>query len=173
MTLMKGGCLCGSIKFVLMNTTKQIADHFRQVHFGGNWTSVNLKDQLSDVTWEQAITQVYSFNTIAKLVFHINYYVGVVLKVLQGEPLNAHDKFSFDVPPIKSDADWQKLLNKLWSDAETFAGLVEQLPDSKLSENLADPKYGNYYRNLSGIIEHTHYHLGQIVLIKKIITEQH
>ena len=29
-------------------------------------------------------------------------------------------------------------------------------------------KYGNYYRNLHGVIEHAHYHLGQIALIKKM-----
>jgi uncharacterized damage-inducible protein DinB len=155
-----------------MTITKQIAEQFRQVHFGGNWTSVSLKEQLSDISMEQATTRVYSFNTIAKLVFHINYYVSVVMKVLQGEPLNASDKYSFDLPPIESQSDWQNLLKKLWDDAEKFAVLIEQLPDNKLSENLADPKYGNFYRNLHGIIEHTHYHLGQIALVKKEILKK-
>ena len=152
-----------------MNLSEQIAKHFRDVHFGGNWTSVNLKDSLADLTWQQATTQVYSLNTIAALVYHINYYVSAVLKVLQGEPLNAHDKYSFDLPPIKSQEDWQKLLDKTWTEAKHFANLIEQLPESKLAEDLSDKKYGNYYRNLHGIIEHTHYHLGQIMLIKKII----
>ena len=152
-----------------MNLSEQIAKHFRDVHFGGNWTSVNLKDSLADLTWQQATTQVYSLNTIAALVYHINYYVSAVLKVLQGEPLNAHDKYSFDLPPIKSQEDWQKLLDKTRTEAKHFANLIEQLPESKLAEDLSDKKYGNYYRNLHGIIEHTHYHLGQIVLIKKII----
>ena len=154
-----------------MNLTKQIAKHFRDVHFGGNWTSVNLKDSLADVTWQQATTQVYSLNTIATLVFHMNYYVSAVLKVLQGEPLNAHDKYSFDHPPIRSQEDWEKLLDKTWSDAENFANLIEQLPGSKLGETFSDEKYGNYYRNLHGIIEHIHYHLGQIVLVKKILLQ--
>ncbi len=74
-----------------MNLAKQIAKHFRDVHFGGNWTSSNLKDHLAGVTWQQAITQVYSFNTIATLVYHMNYYVSAVLKVLQGNPLDASD----------------------------------------------------------------------------------
>lgn len=60
-------------------------------------------------------------------------------------------------------------MNKTFADAENFAGLVEQLPESALWESMSDEKYGNYYRNLHGIIEHTHYHLGQIVLIKKIL----
>ena len=152
-----------------MNLPTQLAKHFREVHFGGNWTSSNLKDNLADVTWEQAITRVYSFNTIATLVFHTNYYVGAVMKVLNGGPLDAKDMHSFNVPPINSQQDWQDLLDKTWKEAEAFALAIEQLPESKLWEDFADNKYGNYYRNLTGIIEHLHYHLGQIVLIKKIL----
>ena len=152
-----------------MKLTAQIAKHFRDVHFGGNWTSVNLKDSLANVNWQQATTQVYSCNTIATLVFHMNYYVSAVLKVLQGSPLDAHDKYSFDHPPIRSLEDWEKLLDKIWTEAEKFASLIEQLPEDKLGETFSDEKYGTYYRNLHGIIEHTHYHLGQIVLIKKIL----
>ncbi len=154
-----------------MNWTAQIAKHFREVHFGGNWTSVNLKDNLADVTWQQAIAQVYSINTIATLVYHMNYYVSAVAKVLQGGPLDAKDKYSFDHPPIHSQEDWEKLLEKTWTDAEIFAGLIERLPESKLEETFVDEKYGNYYRNIHGIIEHIHYHLGQIVLIKKILVQ--
>ena len=154
-----------------MNLSEQIAKHFREVFFGGNWTSVNLKDSLAGITWQQATEKVDSLNTIAALVFHIDYYVSVVLKVLQGEPLNAHDKYSFDLPPIRSQEDWQALLDKTWSDAENFISLVEKLPEDRLWENLADEKYGNYYRNLHGIIEHTHYHLGQIVIIKKLLNQ--
>jgi len=50
-----------------------------------------------------------------------------------------------------------------------LADLTEALPESRLQETFADEKYGNYYRNLHGLIEHTHYHLGQIVLIKKLL----
>ena len=154
-----------------MNLTAQIAKHFREVHYGGNWTSSNVKDHLAGLTWQQATTQVDTFNTIATLVYHINYYVSAVLQVLQGEPLNAHDKYSFNHPPILSQEDWEKLLQKTWTDAENFAALVEQLPESKLWEDFSDNKYGNYYRNIHGIIEHIHYHLGQIVLIKKILLQ--
>jgi len=154
-----------------MNVSAQIAKHFREVHFGGNWTWSNLKDNLKDVTWQQATAKVFSFNTIAALVYHMNYFVSAVLKVLQGGPLDAHDKYSFDLPPIRSQEDWEKLLEKTWADAENFARLVGQLPESKLDETFSDEKYGNYYRNLHGVIEHVHYHLGQIVIIKKIILQ--
>lgn len=154
-----------------MTLTKQIAKHFRDVHFGGNWTCSNLRDNLKEVSWEQAITKVHSFNTIATLVFHVNYFVSAALQVLEGKTLNAHDKFSFDHPPITSAEDWQKMLDKTFSDAEKFASLLETLPESKLWENFDQEKYGNYYRNIHGIIEHTHYHLGQIAIIKKMVQE--
>jgi hypothetical protein len=155
-----------------MHLATQIIKQFRAVYSGGNWTGVALKDTLAGITWQQATTQVHSFNTIAALVFHMNYYVSAALKVLQGGPLDAHDKYSFDMPPIHSQKDWEELLNKLWADAETFAGLVEQLPESKLEETFSDEKYGTYYRNITGIIEHNHYHLGQIVLIKKLLLQK-
>jgi len=124
---------------------------------------------LVDVTWQQATTPLYSFNTIATLVYHMNYFVSAVLKVLQGGPLDANDKYSFDCPPVQSPEDWEKLIAKTLSEAEAFASLVEQLPEDKFGEYFCDEKYGSYYRNIHGIIEHIHYHLGQIVVIKKIL----
>src|SRR5258706_9264736 len=150
------------LKTSSMNLTGQIAKHFRAVYFGGNWTSVNLKETLADVTWQQATTKLYSFNTIAILVYHMNYYVDVVLKVLKGGPLDAKDEFSFELPPIRSQQEWEKLLDKTFSDAEAFANCIEQLPESKFAEEFIDNKYGNYYRNIHGIIEHIPYYMGQI-----------
>lgn len=150
-----------------MTLSSQIAQHFKSVFFGGNWTASNLKDALSGVTWQQATTQVYDFNTIATLVFHIHYYIDAVLKVFKGGNLNAKDELSFNHPPINSQEDWNQFLNTVWKDVEEFTKHIEQLPSEQLLTVFEDKKYGNYYRNIAGIIEHTHYHLGQIVLIKK------
>lgn len=155
-----------------MSITEQIAKQIRDVHFGGNWTSVNLKETMADVSWQQAVSKFGSFNTIATLIYHTNYYVSAVLDVLKGGPLTAKDLYSFDHPPIQSREDWEIMLNKCWDDAEDFARLVEQLPENILWETFSEGNYGNYYRNLQGIIEHTHYHLGQIVLIKKLLRQK-
>jgi hypothetical protein len=150
-------------------TSKLIARHLREVHFGGNWTWSNLKDNLAGLTWQQATTKIHEFNTIAALVFHINYFVRAGLMVLRGGSLNAHDKFSFDVPPIQSQEGWDKFLEQIWADAEEMAQRIEQLPDSKLSEIFSEEKYGTFHRNFLGVIEHAHYHLGQIAVIKKML----
>jgi len=41
-----------------------------------------------------------------------------------------------------------------------------------LTDDFTDEKYGTYQRNLIGILEHSYYHLGQIVLIKKLLKTQ-
>ena len=153
-----------------MNLTKQIANHVRTIHFGGNWTAMNLKDTLQEITWQQANKKISDFNTIATLSFHINYFVDGVCSFLEGNPLTIRDKYSFDSPAIHSKKDWENRINKILEDGERFASLIEQLPDSKLLEDFFNPKYGNYFSNFHGIIEHIHYHLGQIVILQKMIS---
>ena len=152
-----------------MNLSEQIAKHFRDVFFGGNWTVSCMKEKLSNVSWQQANTKLDSLNSVVALTYHNYYFVLALLDVLEGKPLTAHDKYSFNHPQIQSQQEWEDFLNKVWDDVELAALLIEQLPDSKLMEDFADKKYGNYYRNIAGIIEHTHYHLGQIALIKKLL----
>ena len=145
-----------------------LAKHLREVFYGGNWTSVNCKDLLSDISIHQATKKIEDLNTIAVLVFHIHYYIKAVLKVMQGGPLDAHDRYSFDLSPLKTEEEWKEMINQLLTDAELLAQEVEKLNDEQLASNLADPKYGSIQRNIMGIIEHTHYHLGQIALLKKL-----
>jgi uncharacterized damage-inducible protein DinB len=156
-----------------MNSAKQLAKHLRDIHFGGNWTTSSLKEHLSDIHYELAIKKVYSFNSIAELVFHMNYFVGALIKVLQEGILDAQDKYSFDCPPITTQKEWEELLAKTLKNADHLAILIEHLPEQTFWEEFTDSKYGNYYRNILGVIEHCHYHLGQIVIIKKLITELH
>ena len=52
-----------------------------------------------------------------------NYYLAGVLNVLEGGSLDIRDKFSFNLHPIKSQKDWEKLLDTLWNNAEKFADI--------------------------------------------------
>lgn len=155
-----------------MTLQAQIAKNLREVFWGENWTEVNLKESLRGITWHEATQKIDSINTISALIFHINFYVRAALNVMQGRAIDSHDKDSFDCPPVLSEDDWNKVVSKCFEDAEKLARLIETLPESKLWENFTDEKHGSYYRNLNGIIEHTYYHSGQIVLIKKILLQK-
>ncbi|WP_343605221.1 DUF1572 domain-containing protein [Fluviicola sp.] len=149
----------------------QLAKHLRDVHFGGTWTTVDLKATLSDVSWEEAKMSMYGIHSIAALMFHMSYYLGVMITVLEEGKLVGKDELSWILPPIESQDAWEQLQLNIWKEAEKTANLVENLPDEALTAGFVDPKYGTNYRNIAGMIEHMHYHLGQIVLIKKLIRQ--
>ena len=155
-----------------MKNTVEIANRFRETILNGTWiANTNYKHQLENLDWKIAVTSVKNLNTISILAQHIHYYINGINNVFKGGPLDIKDKFSFDFPPITSQEDWQTFLDKFWNAAEEFASFTEQMPDEKLDHVFVDEKYGTYKRNIEAMIEHSYYHLGQIVLIKKFLTE--
>lgn len=155
-----------------MTNSKNLASRLREVLLNGRWiANTNYKDQLLNVTWEQAIQKTANLNTIAMLTYHINYYMAGLIKVFEGGTLDIKDKYSFDMPEIKSEDDWKKLVEEFLSNSEKFVNHVEKISDEKLNEPFVDVKYGNYQRNIEGIIEHCYYHLGQISLIRKMMQQ--
>jgi uncharacterized damage-inducible protein DinB len=152
-----------------MHLPTLLAQHLREVYFGKNWTWVNLKETLDEIPWEQATRKLGTSHSILALTFHIQYFLNAQLRVLQGGELNAKDALSFEHPPLENENEWRQFVTQIFNEAETYASLVEALPETQLSDTFVDEKYGTYYRNIQGLIEHTHYHLGQIVLLKKLM----
>jgi uncharacterized damage-inducible protein DinB len=155
-----------------MTGNLEIANRLREVLLNGKWIAhTNFKEQILSISWEQSIQKVDNLNTIALLTFHINYYIKGLLNVINGGNLDIRDKYSFDLPEIKSKMDWNDLVNEFISNAEMFADKVEQMEEGTLNQPFVDEKYGSYSRNIEAIIEHSYYHLGQVSLIRKIITQ--
>lgn len=156
-----------------MKTSHQLATRFREVILNGTWiANTNFKAQLENTNWEMVTKKVDNLNTIALLAQHIHYYIKGINLVFAGGTLDIKDKYSFDFPPITAQEQWETFLQRFWKDAETFAQYVEQLSEEQLNVDFTNPNYGSYYRNIDGMIEHSYYHLGQIVLIKKLISPQ-
>ena len=153
-----------------MERTKALSNRAREVLLDGRWVAnTNCKAQLENLNWEQATQKVGNLNTIAALTFHINYYLAGLIVVFQGGTLEIRDKYSFDLPPITSQADWEKLVKEFLENSETFVQEVAKLSDTILDKPFVQEKYGTYLRNIEGIIEHSYYHLGQISMLKKMI----
>lgn len=156
-----------------MQRTTYIANRVREVLLNGRWiANTNFKSAIENVRWYEATYRIENLNTVAALIYHVNYYLGGLINVFEGGGLEIRDRYSFDLPPIHSDTQWKDLVNIFLSNAEKFANHVENMPDEKLNEIFVDEKYGTYLRNIEGIIEHSYYHLGQISLLVKMIKER-
>lgn len=152
---------------------KYLANRLREVLLDGKWiANTNFKEQITNTSWRQAIQKIENLNTIALLTFHINYYIKGLLNVFEGGTLEIKDKYSFDLPEIKSETDWNNLVNEFISNSEKFILHVEQLDDKVLNQDFVKEEYGSYLRNIEAQIEHSYYHLGQISLIKKMILQR-
>ena len=153
-----------------MHASVLLANRFREVILDGTWiANTNFKDQLEQVDWRLAQRKVQDLNTIAVLAQHIHYYIKGVNQVFRGGDLEISDQYSFDFPPMNSEAQWKAFLETFWEDAHAFADQVEKMPDALLEETFVKEQYGTYLRNIEAMIEHCYYHLGQVVLIRKLL----
>lgn len=154
-----------------MSNSAILASRFREVILNGTWIAhTNFHDQLSNLDWKAATNQLGNLNSISILAQHIHYYIAGIKNVFTGGPLDIRDRFSFSFPPVESQEQWQAFLQKLWNDAAEFADLVEKMPEEQLTKHFVDEKYGTYQRNIDAMIEHSYYHLGQVVLLKKLLS---
>ena len=164
-------CVCSFFISSSMNNTGIIlARHLREVCFGGNWSSVHFENVMGKISWTEATHPVNGVNNILRLFHHSFYYVEALHGVLSGRELLAKDEYSFDHPPIHSDEDWKKLQMSFWRMAEDTARMLEKITDEKFREKFTDDRFGSYHRNVLGTIEHLHYHLGQIVILHKLLS---
>lgn len=156
-----------------MKIAKTLADSLSEVLLDGKWvTGTNIKDEIKDLDWKTATASINSLNSIADLTFHMDYYLAGVLQVFEGGELEIRDKFSFDYQPIESQKEWEQLIDKFCSDAEKFVNAVANMSNEDLNQDFVKKEYRNYFRNIMLMSEHCYYHLGQIMLIKKMLRQQ-
>lgn len=149
--------------------SSEIAQQFKAAHLEGSWIASNLKSKLEDITLAEAKIKIGPVNTIQALAYHINYYIAGINQVLRGGSLDISDKYSFNIPTMETESDWQAFLRKMFTDAEDFTTLVSQLSDEQLHGPFADPKYGSMYKNIHAMIQHVYYHSGQVEIIKRMV----
>lgn len=156
-----------------MKITETVAAHILEVHEGGNWTEVNIKDTLADVNFKEANTVTRaSFNTIAALLHHLSFYNDIVKQRLSGVNPSISNANGFDMPEIKNEKDWIKLKEQNLASAKQLAEAVQNFSEEKLFESTITG-HSTHYKMLQGIAEHAHYHLGQIVMLKKLVKHRH
>ena len=152
-----------------MKITELIAQHLLDVHEGNNWTEVDIASTLDDITlYEATMHTQASPNTIASLLHHITFWNRVMVQRTQGRVVQVNDANGYDHLPLQTGEDWQHLKDDNIQSARELANAIRQFDETKLLEPIL-PNYSTAYKNLQGSVEHVYYHLGQIVILKKLI----
>src|SRR5688572_28346659 len=105
-----------------MKLTNHIAQHIMDVHIGDNWTDVNIKGTLQNISLKEAVTVTNSSaNSIAALLQHITFYNEVALERLGGNIPPISDANGFNVPALTKENDWLELQEKNYQSAQNLA----------------------------------------------------
>ena len=154
-----------------MENNRELAKRFSDVILNNSWVANNsYKNQLTDLPLEVVLFKYQSLHNIAALAQHVHYYIAGILNVFNGGNLDIKDIYSFDFPPINTIEQWHTFLAVFWTEAASFIQKLEEMDENTLNSIFVKKEYGTYYFNINTLIEHSYYHLGQIVLIKKLIS---
>lgn len=148
-----------------------------RIYAGNAWHGPAVLDAIRDVTAAQAAARpVADAHTIYELTHHIAAWIGEVTSRLKGNR-----------PGNPSDGDFPRRTRKVddaeWADVRARlqmrqAGLMEALAgfDPARLDNAVDPEVRKdadgpvtYRALLSGLAQHSAYHAGQIVLLRKAV----
>ena len=87
---------------------------------------------------------------------------------MQGETVTTPDHNYF-VPILDpSEASWEQSLQSLGKSQELWDAFFEDFDDRDF-EKIYPHNGHTYYEHIHGIIQHDVYHLGQIVILKKLL----
>ncbi|MEO2082088.1 MAG: DUF1572 family protein [Leeuwenhoekiella sp.] len=148
-----------------MSQAAALAQRLQEVILEGTWiANTNFKKELDNTALDEVSIQIKTYNTVAILAQHVHYYIAGVKQVFLGGELSISDRFSFDFEPMQNDEAWHNFLALFWKDTEELVNLIKTLTDDQLDAIFVKEAYGSYKRNIEALIEHSYYHLGQIVL---------
>jgi|SRR6185436_15236648 len=147
----------------LQRLKKLLSDHFD----GSPWLDVNIMDTLKDISASKAAGKTGNHNSIWQIVNHMIAWREANLKRVKDEVLPAPDNNFIEEIKDTSEEAWKATLKKLERSQHNILSFLESADDSVL-EKIYIPNNLTYYEHLQGILQHDAYHLGQIVLLKKI-----
>jgi hypothetical protein len=152
-----------------MNISELIAQHLLDVHEGDNWTEVNLISILDQISFQEASQlTAASVNTISGLVHHLTFWNSVMLQRVQGIPVEIPLSNGFNNAALPDEQSWHILKQQCLQSARTLAYAISGLDIERLQQPIL-PGHPTAFKSLQGSVEHVHYHLGQIVIMKQLI----
>src|SRR5437867_12394646 len=150
-----------------MSQVANLLDELKRIHNGGAWHGPALREALAGVTAEQATARpLTDAHSIWELVLHLAAWENVIGRRLEGQPADQPEEGDFPAVAGATQEAWAQALARLESSHERLLGLVTKLTDADLERVVVGEDYSSGFM-LRGAANHSAYHAGQIVLLKK------
>ena len=152
-----------------MKETERIIKLFEDLFEGEPWIEVNLIGTLKGITAEQAAKRsLAERNTIWEIVNHLISWRQNVLERIQGKVITTPGNNYFTAVTDTSPEAWTSTLHQLKVSQLQWINFLRTFRESDF-EKIYPINSMTYYEHIHGIIQHDAYHLGQIVLLAKLV----
>lgn len=157
-----------------MSEVKHLKKLFADLYDGVPWTEVKLTTIITDITSEQAAKKIIpEANSIWQLVQHCLGWRDNVLRKLQGEEFKSPEDNYLSEPTDTSADAWNQLLAALAQNNLAWQHFLQSLPDESLDNGYAPAQHAfTQYAVIHGILHHDNYHIGQVLMLKKLVMQQ-
>lgn len=156
-----------------LRETDRIIEQYRRAFDGEAWHGPSLMKILAGVTADQASAHVIpGAHSIWELVLHIAAWENACARRLKGDPAQLPDEEDWSLPTDFNEASWNRTKDHLHAVHNDLLEAIAQLDESRLDAPIIDDPqipFSSAYVTLHGGVQHTLYHAGQIVILKKAI----
>ncbi len=154
-----------------MTTAEILAKQIRGACVGPSGFGVVLMDSLQGVTADLALQKPPGVShSIWELLLHIANWEEIDTRRLSGEQIEWERDTEMDWPSLadRTEAGWHELIARVDRSNAKFADTVSKLTDAELATPSAGRK-DTRHQMILGMLQHSVYHAGQIVILKKLI----
>jgi len=152
-----------------MKEPERITKLFEDLYNGSPWIDVSIMDTLKDISAEQSAKKVTpGRNSIWQIVNHMIAWRENVLLRIQGNEIVTPNNNYFTEIENTSETEWQKALERLENSQHQWIAFLKAFEESQF-EKIYPKNRMSYYEHIHGILQHDAYHLGQIVLLSKLM----
>jgi len=154
-----------------MSESQRIARQMQQACEGDAWHGPCLGEVVDDITAEMALARpIPQAHTIWEIVLHLIATEKLLLRRLNRDQTLLTNPPQ-DWPPLDDTraTEWPNAVRALLELDTILREQVARFPDEQLDEPLL-PGGTSAYNNFHGYVQHHLYHLGQIALLKKMLS---
>jgi uncharacterized damage-inducible protein DinB len=146
------------------NELEKIVDNIDTVFRGDAWHGPSVMEFLNSLPLDIVDAQKnFSKHTICQIVFHLTAWRKFVVEKLNEnihyDLISEEDNYGTEVEIIKQN--WHILVSNLQLSQENLIKKLSEFDDSLLKRLVPGQDY-DYYKLLTGLIQHDTYHLGMI-----------
>lgn len=152
-----------------MKEWKRIEKLFKDLYDGSPWIDVTIMGTLENISAEQAATKIAPCrNSIWQILNHMIAWRENVLLRVQGNVIVTPNNNYFIEITDTSKAEWEKTLIRLGNSHKQWTEFLKNFSESQFDKIYPSNRM-SYYEHIHGILQHDAYHLGQIVLLSKLV----